>query len=86
MKIKRYEICPEVLLFTENVTVRVAKSGIPASAKVRSIGVDNNGIDQVFFIIVEDESFDDVPEGDPVPIVPAVQFETLNLTLPPGKK
>lgn len=63
MKAKFYEVSISKLatLFVTGVTFTIT-NGIPETAQVRRASLDIKR--DVLIIVTEDESFDDVPEGD----------------------
>ena len=66
-RVKRLNITPDFILLTGKGKFEVIANEIAPTAKIRSIGVDNNGLDNYFFIILEDDSFDDVEDGGLIP-------------------
>ena len=57
-------------LFREGArTYRVVKDAVPADAQVVSVHFDFSMAPAMIFMLVESDSFDEVPEGQPWPIL-----------------
>lgn len=64
--LRYYEITAQVLphLFRDGSITHVT-DGVPAGAELRNYGYDPQA--EVFYVTLEHESFDTVPEGEPIP-------------------
>ena len=68
MRIKRFEISPEVIARMGSGKFEVVRDGyeLPDDAKIVRAGYDY--LTDVFFVLVESAMYADIPDGCPAPI------------------
>lgn len=66
-RLKRLTLSPDVLIYTL-ADMRLRRVvGFPAGAKVARCGYDS--LTDTFYIVVEHESFEEVPQGEIIPML-----------------